>query len=170
VPEQHMLARVDGTFNALFMQTADVGPTMFYGHGAGMLPTGSAVAADIMSAARDICCGCPDRLLLLPANRADTTRLQPVREIRSRYYLRFTADDSPGVLSRISGVLGRNRISISSVIQKGRTAHGGTVPIFMLTHDACESDMQKAMRQIERLALVRQKTMLIRIADDLCRE
>jgi homoserine dehydrogenase len=93
-------------------------------------------------------------------------RIQPVRDIHSRYYVRIAAEDRPGVLSRIAGVLGRNHISISSVIQKGRTTHGA-VPIFMLTHEARESDMQNAMRQISRLTLVRQNTMLIRIADDM---
>ncbi|MBM4311354.1 MAG: homoserine dehydrogenase [Deltaproteobacteria bacterium] len=167
VPEQHMLAQVHQTFNAIFLQTADVGPTMFYGRGAGMLPTGSAVVADIMALARTIGSGCPPRVPFLTATQDCGLRLQPVKNIQSRYYVRFSADDRPGVLSRIAGVLGRNRISISSVIQKGRTSHGGTVPIFMLTHEARESDMQSAMRQINRLALARQKAMLIRIADDL---
>lgn len=167
VPDQHMLAQVHQTFNAIFLQTADVGPTMFYGRGAGMLPTGSAVVADIMALARTIGSGCPPRVPFLTGANDCGLRLQPVKNIQSRYYVRFSADDRPGVLSRIAGVLGRNRISISSVIQKGRTSRGGTVPIFMLTHEARESDMQSAMRQINRLALVRQKTMLIRIADDL---
>jgi len=168
VPEKHMLAQVHQTYNAIFLQTADVGSTMFYGRGAGMLPTGSAVVADIMAISRNIRCACADRVPLPLTAAADCKlRLQPVKNIQSRYYLRFSAVDRPGVLSRIAGVLGRNRISISSVIQKGRTSSSGTVPIFMLTHEASESDMQTAMRQINRLALVRQKTMLIRIADEM---
>jgi len=168
IPEQHLLAQVHQTFNAIFLQTADVGPTMFYGRGAGMLPTGSAVVADIIAIARNIRCACSQRMPLPLTDTPDCSlRAQPIKDVQSRYYLRFSAEDRPGVLSRIAGVLGRNRISISSVIQKGRTSHGGTVPIFMLTHEARESDMQNAMRQIERLALVQQKTMLIRIADEM---
>jgi len=168
VPEQHMLSQVQRTFNAIFLQTADVGPTMFYGRGAGMLPTGSAVVADIMAVARDAHHGGSNRVPLpLNGEQAVNLRIQPVREIQSRYYLRFSANDCPGVLSRIAGILGRNQISISSVIQKGRKNHGGTVSIFMITHEACESDMQKAMRQIKRLAIMRSDTMLIRIADDM---
>ncbi len=168
VPEQHMLSQVQRTFNAIFLQTADVGPTMFYGRGAGMLPTGSAVVADIMAVARDAGFSGSNRVPLpLNGEQAINLRLQPVKEIQSRYYLRFSADDRPGVLSRIAGILGRNHISISSVIQKGRKTHGGTVSIFMITHEACESDMQKAMRQIKRLAIMRSDTMLIRIADDM---
>ncbi len=172
VPEQHMLAQVHRTFNAIFLETADVGPTMFYGRGAGMLPTGSAVVADIMAIARTMRSACTHRVPLPLADASGSgLRLQPVKDIQSRYYLRLSVDDRPGVLSRIAGVLGRNRISISSVIQKGRTSRGGaTVPIFMLTHEARESDMQNAMRQINRLALVRQKTMLIRIADEISGE
>jgi len=168
VPEKHMLAQVQRTFNAIFLQTADVGPTMFYGRGAGMLPTGSAVVADIMAVARDAHHGGANRVPLPLTNaQADKLRLQPVKEIQSRYYLRFSANDRPGVLSRIAGILGRNHISISSVIQKGRTIHGGTVSIFMITHEALESDMQKAMSQIKRLAIMRSDTMLIRIADEM---
>ncbi len=169
VPEQHMLSQVQRTFNAIFLQTADVGPTMFYGRGAGMLPTGSAVVADIMAVARDITHGGANRVPLpLGSEQNSDMRLQPIKEIQSRYYLRFSADDRPGVLSRIAGILGRNDISISSVMQKGRTTkNGGTVSIFMITHDALESDMQKAMSQIKRLAIMRSDTMLIRIADDM---
>jgi homoserine dehydrogenase len=141
---------------------------MFYGRGAGMLPTGSAVVADIMAVARDAGRGSSTRVPLpLCGVQADTLRLQPVKDIQSRYYLRFSADDRPGVLSRIAGILGRNQISISSVIQKGRTTHGETVSIFMITHEASESNMQKAMRQIRRLPIMRSETMLIRIADEM---
>ena len=168
VPEQHMLSQVQGTFNAIFLQTADVGPTMFYGRGAGMLPTGSAVIADIMAVARDITHGGANRVPLPLSGENSNLNIQPIKDIQSRYYLRFSADDRPGVLSRIAGILGRNHISISSVIQKGRTTqHGGTVSIFMLTHEALEADMHKAMRQIKRLAIMRSNTMLIRIADDM---
>jgi homoserine dehydrogenase len=122
-----------------------------------------------MAVARDATHGGSNRVPLpFGSEQNCEMRLQPIRDIQSRYYLRFTADDRPGVLSRIAGILGRNHISISSVIQKGRTTkHGGTVSIFMLTHEALEADMHKAMSQIKRLAIMRSDTMLIRIADDM---
>jgi homoserine dehydrogenase len=81
--------------------------------------------------------------------------------------VRFTAADKTGVLSKISGILGRCGISIHSVVQKGRRARGGTVSIFMLTHQAREADMQRAIKQIDRLDLLRQKTVVIRIEDGI---
>lgn len=169
VPDRHLLARVNGTLNALFIQSEDLGPTMFYGHGAGMLPTASAVVADIMSLGRNIMKGISGRVSLLPGSgaTANPIRVMPVQDIRSRYYLRFSAVDKPGVLSKISGVLGRNRISINSVVQRGRRARGGAVPIFMLVHEAREADIRTALTQIERLDILRQKTMLIRIEEEI---
>jgi homoserine dehydrogenase len=172
IPEDHLLSRVNETFNAVFLQSEDVGPTMFYGKGAGMMPTASAVVADIMSLARNIVKGISNRVSLFPNGRRSLKeiRIKPVREIQTRYYLRFSAMDEPGVLSKISGILGRNHISIHSVVQKGRRTRRGSVPIFMLTHEAKESDLQKALKQMDRLAILRQKTIVIRIEDGLISE
>jgi len=169
IPEDHLLSRVNETFNAVFLQSEDVGPTMFYGKGAGMMPTASAVVADIMSLARNIVKGISNRVSLFPddGRSLKEIKIKPVREIQTRYYLRFSAMDEPGVLSKISGILGRNHISIHSVVQKGRRTRRGSVPIFMLTHEAKESDLQKALKQMDRLAILRQKTIVIRIEDGL---
>ncbi len=169
VPESHMLSRVNGTYNAVFLHNRDAGPTMLYGQGAGMMPTGSAVVADIMECARSIRDGVsPQEPLYSGARkRAREITLKPFREVATRYYVRFTAADKTGVLSRISGILGRCGISIHSVVQKGRRARGGTVSIFMLTHQAREADMQRAIKQIDRLDLLRQKTVVIRIEDGI---
>jgi len=158
---------VNGAFNAVFVQTEDVGPTMFYGKGAGMMPTGSAVVADIVSLARNIANGITNRIPspAYAAKKMPAIKIKPVKETISRYYLRFSAIDKPGVLSKISGVLGRNSISIYSVVQKGRHIHGGTVSIFMLTHEAKESDLQEALKEIDRLSMMKKKTMVIRIED-----
>jgi len=169
IPEGHLLSRVNGTFNAIFMQSEDVGPTMFYGKGAGMMPTGSAVVADIISLSRNIVQGITNRVSVFPAQgRAlGAIHIKPMREIQSRFYLRFSAVDKPGVLSKVAGILGRNHISIHSVVQKGRKVSGGTVPLFMLTHEARESDLQKALKQLDRLSLLKQNTMIIRIEEDI---
>ena len=171
VPESHMLAQVGGAFNALFVKGRDVGPTMFYGRGAGMMPTGSAVVADIMDIARNMVKGISNRVPLVPfgSARPRAIRLKPVSDVQTRYYLRFSAVDKPGVLSAISGFLGRNRISIHSVVQKGRTAKNAAVPIFMLTHEARESDLQRAIRQLERRSILKGKTVVIRIEEDMLR-
>jgi homoserine dehydrogenase len=167
IPDDHMLSRVSGTFNAIFLQGQDAGPAMFYGKGAGMMPTGTAVVADIISLARNIVKGVANRVAVFPAGAGSLPeiKIRPFREIKSRYYLRLAAVDKPGVLSKISGILGRNHISIHSVVQKGRQTRGSSVPIFMLTHEARESDLQKAMAQLDRLALLRHETMVIRIED-----
>jgi homoserine dehydrogenase len=169
VPEKHMLSQVGGAFNAIFVQGQDVGPTMFYGRGAGMMPTGSAVVADIMSLARNIVKGVSNRVPLLPCGSRlpQTIRIKPMSDLQTRYYLRFSAVDKPGVLSKISGVLGRSNISIHSVVQKGRDTSNTAVSIFMLTHEAKESDLQKAIRQLEKLSILKGKTMVIRIVEDI---
>jgi len=167
ISETHLLSGVKEAFNAVFVRTRDVGPTMFYGKGAGMMPTGSAVTADIAALARDIVQGAVNRVPppLYAVKKLPPMKVKPVRDTVIRYYLRLTAADMPGVLSKISGILGRHKISISSVIQKGRRARGGAVPIFMLTHEAREADLQKALREIDRLSMMKQKTMVIRIED-----
>jgi len=169
IPEDHMLSQVNDTFNAIFVQSEDVGPTMFYGKGAGMLPTGSAVVADIMGLARNIVKGISNRVPPFPYDSGPVKKIKikPVQEIQTRYYLRFSALDKPGVLSKISGILGRNQISISSVIQKGRRTKRGPVPIYMVTHEAKESSLQKALNQIDKLDVLRHKTMVIRIEDKI---
>ena len=172
IPESHLLSQVNDTFNAVFLQSRDVGPTMFYGRGAGMMPTGSAVVADIAGLARNIVKDAAGRVALFPGRKTDVgeIRIKPVRDIQTRYYLRFSAVGKPGVLSKISGILGRNHISIYSVVQKGRRAGGGAVPIFMLTHQAREADLQKALRQMDRLTLLKQQTMVIRIEDSILQD
>ena len=169
IPHSHLLSQVNDTLNAVFYQNEDTGPVMLYGRGAGMMPTASAVVADIISLARNMVHGIANRVPLMPPSgkgRREIT-VKPIKEINTRYYLRFSAVDEPGVLSKISGILGRNHISIHSVVQQGRRTRGGAVPIFMLTHEALESHLQKALRQIDRLSILRDKTMLIRIEPHL---
>jgi homoserine dehydrogenase len=125
------------------------------------------VVADIVSLARNIAHGVTNRVPVPPyaAKKMPAIKITPVKETVSRYYLRFSAIDKPGVLSKISGILGRNSISIYSVVQKGRHILGGMVRIFMLTHEAKEADLQKALKEIDRLAMMKNKTMVIRIED-----
>lgn len=166
VPGNHLIATVDGVFNAVYITGDAVGPTLFYGRGAGDLPTGSAVVSDIIDVARDILKGGIGRVP--PASFREENRM-PLRvlnidDIISRYYFRFTVLDMPGVLSRISGILGEHKISIASVIQKGRR-EGGNVPLVMMTHEAVERDVKNALMEIDRLPVVSEKTVMIRVEE-----
>ncbi len=166
VPADHLLSRVNGPFNAIFVNGDAVGSTLFYGAGAGMMPTGSAVVSDLVELCRNIRLGASHRVPLLSFQRAHIREgeIRNIRDIHSTYYLRFGVVDRPGVLSRISGILGDQDISIASVIQKGRQS-GGSVPIYMLTHKAREENMQRALQEIDRLPITIDKTILIRIED-----
>lgn len=164
IPVQHVLAGVKGAYNAVYIHGNAVGDIMLYGLGAGMMPTGSAVVSDLMDLARDIVGNTPNRvppLGFLP-ERLETIPVKPITEITTCYYFRFSVVDRPGVLSKIAGILGHHEISIASVIQKGREVKG-SVPIVMLTHEALESNVRKALAEINRLDIVRAPTRLIRI-------
>ncbi|HHB77169.1 MAG TPA: homoserine dehydrogenase [Desulfobulbus sp.] len=167
VPETHLLAKIDGAFNAIHFTGDMVGNVLLYGLGAGKMPTGSAVAADIMDIARDIRSGSIGRvpsLSYLPENICDR-RITPMEELFCPYYFRISAKDEPGVLSTIAGILSKNTISIESVIQKGRQT-SGPVSIVMRTHTAGESAVRAALQEIDGLEVVAEPTVKIRILAD----
>ncbi len=167
IPFDHLLANVNGNFNA-FHIIGDAADSVFlYGQGSGMMPTASAVVSDIVDIARDVRKGIAGRVppRVLDEETIEEIRLMPFDQIRTNYYFRFSAVDRPGVLSRISGILGANDISIATVIQKGRM-QGGAVPIVMTTYKARERDVRRALEDIDRLDIVMGKTVLIRIEDD----
>lgn len=164
LPKDHILANVNDAFNAVYIEGDYVGPTLYYGQGAGRNPTGSAVVADIMSIARRIKDN-SDKVIP-PLGFSDPTgqviKIQPMQNLKTAYYFRFSALDKPGILSKIAGILGEKNISISSVIQKGRDT-SGAVPIVMLTHEAIEQDVMEALAQIDKLDVLKDKTMMIRV-------
>lgn len=162
VPGSFPIATVDGVFNALFVQGNAVGNTLFYGRGAGDMPTGSAVVADVMDIGRDIISGCGHRMPVTAFRDRQQLKVRKMEDITSCYYLRFAARDKPGVLSKISGVLGKNNISIESVIQKGRGG-ASAVPLVMMTHEAIERNVRKALDEIDTLDCVDGATMFIRV-------
>lgn len=164
IPSRHVLASVKGAYNAVHICGNAVGNIMLYGLGAGMMPTGSAVAADLMDLARDIRLGTPARIppLAFQENEVRPLPIKSMSDVVTCYYFRFAAVDRPGVLSKISGILGQNDISIAAVIQKGRQVEE-SVPIVMLTHEAREANVRKALDEIDRLEVVRAPTRLIRI-------
>lgn len=162
LPASHILASVNGSFNAVMMHGDEVGDVLLYGRGAGSHPTASAVVSDLVDIA-------------LRANRLEQSSMQmravqgrlkikSMSSILSRYYLRFHIVDRPGVLAKISQILGSNNISISDVIQKERKV-GSVVPLILLTHDSHEKDVRKSIQQIDGLKMTRGKSQVIRIEE-----
>jgi homoserine dehydrogenase len=168
VPQSHLLADVGGNFNAIFVRGAALGPSMYYGQGAGSMPTATAVVADLIAAARDRAVGAAVRVPPwgMPQRALRRLRIRPLADLESEYYLRFMALDRPGVLARIAGILGRFDISIASVIQRERRART-TVPIVLRTHQARERNMARALAAIGRLSAVRGRPVSIRIEEQL---
>ena len=160
VPEEYPIAKVNGVYNAIQIVGDACEDIMLYGRGAGSMPTGSAVVGDIMDISRQILLE-PSRHLPL-MERREPLAIQPMDSITSIYYLRFMVLDEPGVLSQISGILGRHRISIAQVIQRGRKL-GGAVPLVVMTHTAIERDVQNALVEIKNLACVSEEPVLIRV-------
>ncbi len=168
IPDNYPLADVDGAFNAIRLTGDFVGPVMFYGRGAGMEPTASAVIGDVLEIARNLMAGIGRRTAPLGYldGRVKQLGIKPIGETTSKYYLRFSVLDKPGVLARIAGALGNHGISIESMIQSARKA-GETVPIVLMTHEAREMDVRKALGEIDALEIITEKSKLIRIEDNL---
>jgi homoserine dehydrogenase len=173
IPEASLLAKVDGAMNAIAVQGDAVGPTLFYGAGAGEMPTASAVVADLIELAREVRRGSTGRvapLSYLPESLVQKP-IVSLGELFGRCYLRFTAADRPGVLSHVAGILGEHQISIESVIQHGRSPSAagpcGSVPIVVLTHPALEAAVRRALESVDSLREVTQPTLLVRIEEEL---
>jgi homoserine dehydrogenase len=169
IPASSLLAKVDGAMNAIAVHGDAVGPTLFYGAGAGEMPTASAVVADLMEIAREIRRGSAGRvapLAFLP-EALRPKPLVPLGELFASDYLALTVLDRPGVLGKIASILGDHEISIESVIQKGRDEAAGAVPIVMLTHPAREAAVRRALSAVDRLPEVAGPTRMIRIEEEL---
>lgn len=167
VSDDNLLSNVCGPMNAVTISADRAGVVLLYGHGAGMMATASAVISDIVDIARNLLSGSTGRIPLLsfqPGTGKKKTIL-PADEIETYYYFRFSALDSPGVLSKIAGVLGDHGISIKSVHQKGRRFES-SVPIVMLTHLAREANVNKALSEIAKLDVNRDTPMVIRIEEE----
>ena len=162
IPAGSPLAAVSGVFNAVFITGDNVGNLMFYGRGAGQLPTASAVWSDTIDIARRVAHGIPALDTDLPTIGRTPIPLRPVDDIRSAYYLRVMALDRPGVLAQVAGILGQHDISLVSVLQKQRARHEA-VPVVMMTHEARERDMRAALAAIDKLSVVAARTTMIRV-------
>jgi homoserine dehydrogenase len=167
IPFGNMLSNVNGTLNAISVTGDAVGDILLYGHGAGMLPTASAVVSDIADIARNLASNGAGRVPVMgyQADQIRSIAVMPMDDIVTHYYIRFDAMDRPGVLATISGILGKFAISLKSVHQKGRKTNG-SVPVVMLTHYAREADITRALAEISTLDVVAGQPMLIRIEDE----
>lgn len=160
IGRSHLLANITGVYNGIFVKGDLIGESLFYGEGAGAHPTSSAVLGDIIAIARSTGSGA------ISGNGAffqkDIKNIRNIEETKTRYYVRFSALDKPGVLAKISGILGKHGIGIATVIQKERK-RSGVVPVVMLTHEAVERHMAAALKEIDRLSVIRKKTIRVRI-------
>jgi len=168
VPRQHPFANVRDEYNAVCIEGDAVGDVILYGKGAGQMAAASAVVSDIIFLARQVASGTAGQIPYVNYDSSRSPRVRPVEDLVSRYYLRLTTLDKPGVLGRIAGILGRCGVSIASVYQNvedGGLSGAKQVPIVLITHKGREKSVQMARRVIDRLPSVRKKTSLIRILD-----
>jgi homoserine dehydrogenase len=161
IPNAHVLASVNGVFNACFVRGDIVGDTLFYGRGAGKDATASAVLSDVADAALDLKNGVKVRVPPFVAT-ARNGRVTPLDEVTSQYYVRFSVADKPGTLAKIAAIFAVAKIGISSVIQP-EGHEGESVPLILMIHDAPNAAMRKALAKIARLPVVKARPMMIRV-------
>lgn len=170
IPLHNPMADVNGVFNAIRLTGDFVGAVMFYGRGAGQDPTASAIVGDLIGLSRSMAAGVGRRIapLGLLDDRVGNLPVKPMAEIVSKYMLRFSARDLPGVLGSITSALGNHGISIESMVQTAHDAEDtAAVPIVIMTHEAIEGAIQAALAEIDRLDFICEKTGFIRIEDNL---
>jgi homoserine dehydrogenase len=159
--EDSLLAKVDGVYNAILVEGDLVGDVLFYGQGAGPFPTSSAVIADVISVARDIVIKAENRVRIYTQPKT----IKPMSEVVTRYYVRMRVADRAGVLTQITRILGDNQISISACIQKESDSSTQSAEIVIMTHPAHESAVQKALKEMGTLSVVKEISNFIRVED-----
>ena len=165
VPARRLIANVEGVMNAILVKGDAVGPTMFYGAGAGSQPTASAVVADLVDVTRLITADPGHRVphLAFQPDQLSATPILPMGEVETSYYLRLRVQDKPGVLARVTRLLADSRISIEALVQKEPPAGEKHADIVLLTHRAVERNVDRALARIERLPTVLGKVTRIRL-------
>ncbi|MEW6010010.1 homoserine dehydrogenase [Methanobacterium alkalithermotolerans] len=160
IPQDHLLASVNGVFNGVYIEGDAVGPVMMYGQGAGSMPTASAVIGDCLDIINN-----PQKEIPFGPLKENPASLKSIENVKSKYYIRLKALDHPGVLHSIAGILSDFNISIESVSQK-KLDDGPAVPIFIVTHKASENDLRSALKKIDELKDIKEKSMFIRILEE----
>jgi homoserine dehydrogenase len=165
IPERRLIANVDGVMNAVLVNGDAVGPTLYYGAGAGSEPTASAVVADIVDVVRVLTADPENRvphLAFQPGALSDLPIL-PMEDVETAYYLRMCATDRPGVLADVTRILGDLGISIEAILQKEAAPEASEVPVIMLTHTVREGQMNEAIARIEALNSIKGNVTRIRL-------
>ncbi len=164
IPERRLIANVDGVMNAVLVKGDAVGPTMYYGAGAGSEATASAVVADIIDVVRTLTTDPNNRVphLAFQPDALVDLEILPIEEVETSYYLRMQAQDKPGVLAEVTNIFSEQGISIEAVIQKEPAENDTTVPLILLTHRVMENKMNSAIVQLEALATIEGKITRIR--------
>jgi len=165
IPERRLIANVNGVMNAVLVKGDAVGPTLYYGAGAGAEPTASSVVADIIDVTRTLTADPHNRvphLAFQPGAIADLPIL-PIAEIETAYYLRLSASDQPGVLADVTRILADHRISIEALLQKEPLQGENQLPIIMLTHKVRERELDAAIARIEALPTIGGPVKRIRV-------
>lgn len=167
IPEKRLVANVNGAMNAVVVKGDAVGPTLYYGAGAGAEPTASAVVADLMDVARLIDATSVQRVpyLAFQPDQVQDLPILPIDEIQSAYYLRLRASDKPGVLAEVTKILGDRDISIDAMMQKEPDENETEADIVILTHITVEKNMNAAIAAIESLAAIAGKVVRIRMEE-----
>ena len=166
VDNGHLLASVNGVYNAVFLTGDNVDATLHYGRGAGALPTGGAVVSDLIDVSRGILAGQPARVppLGVQQSHVRALKVRPMRDVQSEYYLRFPVLDRVGVLAKITTIMGSHNISIQSMIQPAQALHpNDPVQVILTTHRAREADVNQSLKEIEKLDFIQGPAQRIRI-------
>ncbi len=165
IPHRRLIANVNGVMNAVLVKGDAVGPTLYYGAGAGSLPTASAVVADVVDVTRALTTDPNNRVphLAFQPDELSDMPLLPMEQVETAYYLRITALDQPGVMARIAGILGEEEISIEAIVQKEPEEGDTQVPLIMLSHRVLEGRMNQAIARIEALDSVKGEVVRIRV-------
>jgi homoserine dehydrogenase len=164
VKKSTTIANVSGVLNAIALEGKALGPCLLSGRGAGDMPTAVSVVADVLDVASALRSGVPGRAT--KCLQLEARPLAPIGEVEGRYYLRFQVYDKPGVLARITGALGEARVSIEQMVQQGGgDSSGSAVQVVLMTHEAREAAVQKALDAIATHDYVAKKTHVIRVLD-----
>lgn len=164
IPHEHMLASVMGVFNAVVVDGDIVGQTVYYGRGAGRMPTASAVVSDLADVARTLVDGC-GKARASAVSPSGKVAFRSMTEVECRYYLRLSLLDKPGVLGLVASVLGQHGISLASIVQKEPNRAGRHVSVVLLTHKALEKNVMEALRTLEERNALGAKPVCLRIED-----
>lgn len=165
IPQRRLIANVDGVMNAVLVKGDAVGPTLYYGAGAGSAPTASAVVADVVDVVRMLTTDPENHvphLAFQPGKLVDLAIL-PIEEVETTFYLRMQVVDKPGVVAKIASILAESQISIEAIQQKEPAEGDNTVPLVMLTQKVIEKQLNKAISEIEQLDSVFGQVMRIRV-------